>query len=129
MKKKTVLITGTSSGFGKAASRLFASNGWNVIATMRNPGKEDELIKIDEILVLRLDVQDPQSIQDAIAEGIGHFGKIDVVVNNAGHGTFGIFGAATMEQIKRQFDVNVIGLMDVTNQFYLILEKIKMAFL
>ncbi len=111
---KTVLITGTSSGFGKAATKLFAANGWNVIATMRSPEKEEELTQLENVLVTRLDVQDFDSIKNAVAAGIGRFGKIDSLVNNAGYGAIGVFESASREQIKRQFDVNVLGLMDVT---------------
>jgi NADP-dependent 3-hydroxy acid dehydrogenase YdfG len=111
---KTVLITGTSSGFGKSATKLFAANGWNVIATMRSPEKEEELILLNNVLVTRLDVQDYTSIEKAIEAGIARFGKIDALVNNAGYGAVGVFEAATREQIRRQYDVNVLGLMDVT---------------
>jgi NAD(P)-dependent dehydrogenase (short-subunit alcohol dehydrogenase family) len=111
---KTVLITGASSGFGKAATKLFAANGWNVIATMRSPEKEEELTSLDHVLVTKLDVQQPETIQNAVTAGIEKFGKIDALVNNAGYGAVGIFESASSEQIKTQFDVNVFGLMDVT---------------
>ncbi|MBB3388881.1 NAD(P)-dependent dehydrogenase (short-subunit alcohol dehydrogenase family) [Rhizobium sp. BK275] len=112
--KKTVLITGASSGIGKAAGRLFHANGWNVIATMRSPEKESELTELADILVVRLDVQDRGSIDTAIKAGIEQFGRIDVLVNNAGYGQNGIFEATSREKIQQQFDVNVFGVMDVT---------------
>jgi len=59
---KTVLITGTSSGFGRTTARLFASNGWNVVATMRRPEAEKEFAGLDKLLVTRLGVQDQASI-------------------------------------------------------------------
>jgi len=111
---KTVLITGASSGFGKAATKLFAARGWNVIATMRSPEKEEELGTLSNVLLTRMDVQDFASIQQAIQAGISRFGKIDVLVNNAGYGAIGVFESATREQMRRQYDVNVFGLMDVT---------------
>jgi len=111
---KTVLITGTSSGFGAATANYFAAKGWNVIATMRDTGKDGNLDKSENIFVTQLDVQDKNSIDKAIAEGINHFGNIDVVVNNAGYGLFGIFESASREAIQTQFDVNVFGAMDVT---------------
>jgi NAD(P)-dependent dehydrogenase (short-subunit alcohol dehydrogenase family) len=111
---KTVLITGASSGLGKAAAKLFADKGWNVIATMRSPEKEEELSQLANVLVTRLDVQDFDSIGRAVSAGIAHFGKIDALVNNAGYGLMGIFEASNREQIQKQFDVNVFGLMDVT---------------
>ena len=112
--KKTVLITGTSSGFGAATANYFASKGWNVIATMRDTGKNGNLDKTENIFVTELDVQNSTSIDTAIAEGICHFGAIDVVVNNAGYGLFGIFESASREAIQNQFDVNVFGAMEVT---------------
>jgi NAD(P)-dependent dehydrogenase (short-subunit alcohol dehydrogenase family) len=112
--KKTVLITGTSSGFGKTAARLFASNGWNVIATMRTPAAEKDLVDSSDMLVTRLDVQDRASIDQAIAAGIARFGKIDALVNNAGFALFGLFEATPREKVQEQFEVNVFGVMDVT---------------
>src|SRR6218665_398777 len=112
--KKTVLITGASSGIGKATSLYFARQGWNVIATMRNPEKETELVNEPNILVSRLEVNDPASINAAIAEGIAKFGKIDALINNAGYGQQGVFEAISTEKIQAQFDVNVFGTMNVT---------------
>ena len=110
----TVLITGTSAGIGKAAAIYFASQGWNVIATMRFPEKETELTKLQNVWVVRLDVESEDSIHDAVEQGISRFGTIDAVVNNAGYAAFGIFEAAEEEQIHRQFEVNVFGTMRVT---------------
>src|SRR5882762_606998 len=104
--KKTVLITGASSGFGKEAVKLFHKNNWNVIATMRSPEKETELSALDQVLVTKLDVTNKASIQSAVKAGIEKFGQIDVLVNNAGYGSFGALEAATEAEIKRQFDVN-----------------------
>ena len=109
---KTILITGTSSGLGKVAAQKFAAAGWNVVATMRTPEKETELTQLANVLVTKLDVQDPASIAQAIAAGIARFGKIDTLVNNAGFGMYGIFELATREQIRAQFDVNVFGVLD-----------------
>lgn len=111
---KTILITGASSGFGKETAKLFQKNGWNVIATMRSPEKEQELNELENILVTKLDVQDADSVNNAIKEGITEFGKIDVLVNNAGYGLMGVFESATKEQIQNQYAVNVFGLMNVT---------------
>ena len=113
---KTILITGSSSGIGKATAKYFSEQGWNVVATMRTPEKEDELKKQDNVLVTKLDVQDKDSIKNAIKEGIEKFGKIDVLLNNAGYGAYGPLEAFSDERIKRQFDVNVIGLLDVTKE-------------
>lgn len=111
---KTVLITGCSTGFGEITARLFAARGWNVVATMRTPSQGATLAELPGVLVTRLDVQDLASIEAAIAEAIARFGRIDVLVNNAGFGLFGVFEAASREKVLEQFEVNVFGLMDVT---------------
>ena len=111
---KTILITGASSGIGKTTAKYFRDKGWNVIATMRNPDKEEELTQLDNILVTRLDVQDEASIPAAVEEGIARFGKIDVLLNNAGYGSYGVLEATPIEKIERQFGVNVIGLLATT---------------
>jgi len=80
---KTILITGSSTGIGRATAKKFQAEGWNVIATMRTPEKESELNQLENVLVTKLDVQDTTSIDAAMAEGIEKFGKIDVVLNNA----------------------------------------------
>lgn len=110
--KKTILITGSSSGIGRTAAIHFAAKGWNVIATMRAPEKEQELTKLDNVLVTKLDVQQPETITSAIQNGIDKFGQIDVLVNNAGYGEFGLFENTPEDQVSMQFDVNVFGVMN-----------------
>jgi NADP-dependent 3-hydroxy acid dehydrogenase YdfG len=112
--KKVVLITGASSGIGKATAKFFEEKGWNVIATMRTPEKETKLTRLDNVLVTKLDVTDNASIQAAVAQGLERFGRIDVLLNNAGYGAYGPLEAFTMDRIRRQFDTNVIGLLAVT---------------
>jgi NADP-dependent 3-hydroxy acid dehydrogenase YdfG len=107
----TILITGASSGIGKATAKLFQANGWNVIATMRSPDDEQELNTLDNVLVTRLDVTDSESIETAVNVGLSRFGNIDVLLNNAGYGAYGPLEAFSMERIERQFDTNVIGLL------------------
>ncbi len=111
---KTILITGASSGIGKETAKLFQSKGWNVIATMRNPENEKELSQLDNILVAKLDVLDLDSIQKAFSEGVEKFGSIDVLLNNAGYGAYGPLEAFSRDKILRQFNTNVIGLLDVS---------------
>ena len=110
---KTILITGSSSGIGKATALHFAAQDWNVVATMRTPEKAGDWAKHSTITLTRLDVREIDSIHQAINDTINKFGKIDVVVNNAGYGLVGPFEASTHEQIQRQFDTNVFGLMNV----------------
>ena len=111
---KTILITGASSGIGKETAKLFQSKGWNVIATMRNPENESELKQLENVLVAKLDVLDLDSIQNAFIEGVQKFGSIDVLLNNAGYGAYGPLEAISRDQVLRQFNTNVIGLLDVT---------------
>lgn len=111
--KQTVFITGASSGFGKETVKFFHQKGWNVVATMRSPEKETELIKLSNVLVTRLDVTARPSIAAAVETAIHRFGQIDVLVNNAGYGTLGALETASDEVIRQQFDVNLFGLIGV----------------
>ena len=111
---KTILITGASSGIGRNTAERFQSMGWNVAATMRNPGAGSDLSGQESSLVTRLDVTDPDSIDEAVEKTIARFGTIDVLLNNAGYGAYGPLEAFPIEKIERQFATNVIGLMAVT---------------
>jgi len=113
---KTVFITGASSGIGRATAIYFSKKGWNVAASMRNPGREKKLNKLPNLKVYCLDVTNVGTIKKSISSAISDFGRVDVLVNNAGYGTAGIFEKSTKEQIKNQFDVNVFGVMDVTKE-------------
>lgn len=100
----TVLITGASSGYGLETARHFNAQGWQVIATMRNPRAG---LLPDEIRLLPLDVTDPASIAAAIATA----GPIDVLVNNAGIGLVGAFEVAPMDYVRKMFETNTFGTM------------------
>ena len=114
--KKTVLITGTSSGIGKATVLEFAKMGWNVIATQRHPEHELDFKKLPNIKIYALDVTNLESIQQTMSQAQKDFGKIDVVINNAGYGVDGAFEAMSDEIIEKQFNTNVFGLMRVTRE-------------
>lgn len=103
---KTVLITGCSSGYGLETARHFHAQGWNVIATMRNP-RIGVLPASDRIRMLALDVTDPESIRAAVAAA----GPIDVLVNNAGIGVVGAFEATPMAHVRKVFETNTLGTM------------------
>lgn len=115
--KKTIFITGASTGIGKTTAIYFAKRGWNVAATMRNPDKETELKAFENIKCYALDVLNEESIQQAFSLALADFGSIDVLVNNAGYAALGPFEAASKAQIEKQFDTNVIGLMSVCQTF------------
>lgn len=111
---QTIFITGASSGIGKATAHYFHDKGWNVVATLRNPTQAGDLADLPRVLVTRLDVTDGSSIAAAVDAAHARFGGIDVLLNNAGYGAYGPLEAFDMEGIRRQFDTNVIGLLEVT---------------
>lgn len=111
---KTVFITGASSGIGRETAKRFQAQGWQVIATMRHPEAETELTQLPNVRVLRCDVTNVASINAAIETGVQAFGTIDVLVNNAGYYTLGPLEAATHEQIHRQIETNLLGVIEVT---------------
>lgn len=112
--KKTIFITGASSGIGQATAQYFAAKDWNVVATMRSPEKQDVLKNSDHMLLLKLDIEQPETFGQVVATAISKFGKIDVLLNNAGYGQHGLFEATSPEQIQRQFSVNLFGTMEIT---------------
>lgn len=110
---KTVLITGCSTGLGRTTAKKFAAAGWNVVATMRRPDDTLAADYPDHTLVAALDVTDVASIETAIAAGIARFGQIDVVVNNAGISALSILEATPPETIRRIFETNLFGPINV----------------
>ena len=106
---RTVLITGTSSGYGKAMATHFLAQGWNVIATMRRPDPQLFGGAGDGLAVLPLDVTDAASIAAAIEAGLARFGAIDVLVNNAGIGLAAAFEATPDATIREVFETNTFG--------------------
>jgi NAD(P)-dependent dehydrogenase (short-subunit alcohol dehydrogenase family) len=113
---KTIFITGSSTGLGKATAKLFQAKGWHVIATMRNPEKEKELNKLNNVTLLPLDVADVKQIKDTVHKAI-NAGAVDVVFNNAGYGLVGPMEAYDDAQIVRQIDTNLLGVLRVTQAF------------
>ncbi|RYG01667.1 MAG: SDR family oxidoreductase [Chitinophagaceae bacterium] len=114
--QKTIFITGASSGLGKATARLFQSKGWNVIATMRNPALETELNQLNNVTLFPLDVTDPLQIKDTVDKAL-LLGNVDVVFNNAGYGLMGPLEALTDEQILKEINTNLMGVIRVTQAF------------
>ena len=110
---KTVFITGTSTGIGAAAVRLFAQHGWQVAATMRNPA-DATFGDLPNVRVYALDVTDVAAAPRAIQQAHADFGGLDVLINNAGYGLVGPFESATDAQIQEQFATNVFGVFAVT---------------
>lgn len=113
---RTVLITGASTGIGRASAIYFAKHGWNVAATMRHPDSMSSDFNMENIRTYPLDVTQPDSIKSAFAKILQDFEKIDVIVNNAGYGAVGVFEKATPIDIQQQFNTNVFGIMNMSRE-------------
>jgi NADP-dependent 3-hydroxy acid dehydrogenase YdfG len=107
---KTVLITGASSGFGRDTALLFKKKDWNV-AAMRSPEKAKSWADPVGLFTRRLDVTDRVSMQAAIDETVDKFGGIDVLINNAGFGLLGPLEGASPEDLRREIDTNIMGVI------------------
>jgi NAD(P)-dependent dehydrogenase (short-subunit alcohol dehydrogenase family) len=105
-------VTGASRGFGRSICRAALDHGDEVVATARDPRSLDDLA--DEALVLPLDVTDSASVDTAIKAAIERFGRIDVVVNNAGHGHVGAIEELSEDELRLQYEVNLFGTLRVT---------------
>ncbi|CAM3737029.1 SDR family oxidoreductase [Flavobacterium chungbukense] len=114
--KKTIFITGASSGLGKAAARLFQEKGWSVIATMRQPEKETELTSLENVKVIALDVTNSLQIKQTINQVLATE-NVDVVLNNAGYGLIGPLESFSEEQIENQLQTNLFGVINVSRAF------------
>lgn len=105
----TILITGASTGIGRATAELFANRGWDVAATMRDPSNAGDLGERSNCIVPALDVTDLDAVDSAIAATLDRFGRIDAVVNNAGFAVMGPLEAIPAADIEKQLAVNVVG--------------------
>ena len=114
---QTLLITGSNAGIGKRTVEFFSQKGWTVIATMRSVAKAGTLAALSNVHIYPMDVCQIDSVQETAQDVIEQFGKIDVVVNNAGFGVYGAVEIATEAQIDRQYDVNVRGVIRVMRAF------------
>jgi NAD(P)-dependent dehydrogenase (short-subunit alcohol dehydrogenase family) len=110
------LITGCSSGFGRALAQLVVERGWRLIATARDKARVTELTEnaSERVLALDLDVALPDQIEAVIETGMARFGRIDVLVNNAGYGYQSTAEEGTDSEIRAQFEANVFGLFAMT---------------
>ena len=110
--KRVWFITGASTGFGKVLAAKLAQDGQQVVATARKP--EQITTHGDNVLALELDVTKQPTIDAAVSAAIARFGRIDVLVNNAGYGLVGAIEEPTEAEIAQVFDTNVFGLLRVT---------------
>jgi NAD(P)-dependent dehydrogenase (short-subunit alcohol dehydrogenase family) len=109
-------LTGSSRGLGRAIAEAVLDGGDQLVATARDPRSLHDLVAAhdDRILALALDVTDPAAARAAIAAGIERFGRIDVVVNNAGYADLGAVEDVTLDDFRRQIDTNLFGVVNVT---------------
>ena len=112
---KVWLITGAGKGFGLEITKAALQAGDKVIATVRNKGAElAATFNTQDLYVVNMDVTDEVQVKSAVESGISHFGRIDIVVNNAGFGLVSGVEEATDEEARKQFDTNVFGVLNVT---------------
>jgi NAD(P)-dependent dehydrogenase (short-subunit alcohol dehydrogenase family) len=105
------LITGANSGFGRIMTEALLKRGDRVAATYRSDGALDDLLQAypDRLSPVRMDLADSESIDQAVAEAFQALGKIDIIISNAGYGTFGALEELSRTQIRRQIETNLIG--------------------
>ncbi|MEU1458088.1 oxidoreductase [Streptomyces avermitilis] len=113
---KVWFITGTSTGLGRALAHEVIADGDRLVATARDTSTLDDLVALapDRVRALPLDVTDPTAVRLAVDTALKDFGRIDVLVNNAGYALRGALEELSDTQLREQFDTNVFGAMDVT---------------
>jgi NAD(P)-dependent dehydrogenase (short-subunit alcohol dehydrogenase family) len=114
MAPRSVLVTGSSSGFGLETAAALAARGWRVFATMRDPARSGPLEKRADVEVLRLDLTDRDSVEHAVGEALERAGGLDAVVNNAGIGDAGFFEDMTDDDVRAVMETNFFGTLAVT---------------
>ena len=109
-------ITGTSQGFGRELVNVALKRGDSVVATSRNPEKVKSTFQdaSNRLLAVSMDLRDPTAIASAVDAAISRFGRIDVLVNNAGHGIIGAVEETSDEEVASLYETNVFGLLRVT---------------
>src|SRR5687768_6783441 len=114
--KQVWFITGSSRGLGRSLTAAVLAAGHKVAATARNPEQLKDFAEQypGQVFPIRLDVTDQAQVHQAVADAVAHFGKIDVVVNNAGFGITGATEAFTDEQVRSQLETNLYGPIEVT---------------
>ncbi len=113
---KVWLITGSSTGFGRALTEAVLKHKDRVVATARKPEQLNDLVNQypDTIKAIQLDITNLQDIRAAIEAALNAYARIDVLVNNAGYGTMGAIEEVSDDDIKRQFDTNLFGALNMT---------------
>jgi NAD(P)-dependent dehydrogenase (short-subunit alcohol dehydrogenase family) len=116
MEHRVWFITGASSGFGRAVTIAALQSGDRVVATARNPAAIRSLVESDpdRALALPLDVADADAARKVVDQAVARFGRLDVVFNNAGYGHVGAIEELSDDELRRQLDVNLMGVINVT---------------
>jgi NAD(P)-dependent dehydrogenase (short-subunit alcohol dehydrogenase family) len=119
------LITGCSTGFGRELAKLVLARGWRAVVTARDPSKVADIAEghADRALVLPLDVTQRAQIDEAVAQARQRFGRIDVLVNNAGYGYLAAIEEGEDEAVREMFEANVFGLVDMTKAVLPVMRK------
>jgi NAD(P)-dependent dehydrogenase (short-subunit alcohol dehydrogenase family) len=122
---KVIFITGASRGFGKIWAEAFLKRGDSVVATARDLSHLNELVEkyTDKILPIQLDIINKEANAAALQQALHHFGRIDTLINNAGYGLFGAIEETTEQQARDQIEVNVFGLLWMTQAAIPIMRK------
>ncbi|MBM7694753.1 NAD(P)-dependent dehydrogenase (short-subunit alcohol dehydrogenase family) [Peribacillus deserti] len=122
--KKVWFITGAGRGMGVDFAKAALAAGYQVVATGRNTGKIAKVLGDDKnLFIVKLDVTDPTNAEDAVKLAIDRFGRIDVLINNAGNFYGGFFEELTPQQIDRQIATNLIGPMNITRAVLPVMRK------
>ncbi|MCA2282560.1 SDR family NAD(P)-dependent oxidoreductase, partial [Mycobacterium avium] len=111
-RSPVVLVTGASSGIGRAVAKAFAAKGFEVFGTTRNPRTAEPIPGVE---LVELDVTDAASVDAAVKSVIERTGRIDILVNNAGSGILGAAEESSVAQAQRLIDTNFLGLVRLTN--------------
>lgn len=116
--KKTIIITGASSGIGKACALTYLSKGWNVVLAARNQAKMEQITKgqnVDKYLIVPTDVTQQSDCEQLIQKTIEKFNRIDVLINNAGISMRGLFDGINLDVIKNVMNINFWGMVYCTH--------------
>jgi NADP-dependent 3-hydroxy acid dehydrogenase YdfG len=114
---KTIVVTGTATGIGRATVNKFEAEGWNVVATVRKECDLETHAGLGRVKTLLLNVDDEEAVASFAQLAQKQFGRVDVLVNNAGYYQMGPLEGTSMEQVHRQYQTNVFSLLASTRAF------------
>jgi NAD(P)-dependent dehydrogenase (short-subunit alcohol dehydrogenase family) len=116
-RRETIVVTGTATGMGRATVDKFAAEGWNVVAAVRKRSDLETHSDLPRVKTLLLDVDDETAAEPFAQLAQEQFGRVDVLVNNAGYYQMGPLEGTSMDQVHRQYQTNVFGLLALTKAF------------